>query len=177
MTVSKACILYHKAHVALIRFVDGKLLATGGRGKKLYIFSTETMEKLHIQEHDGRIWDIEFAKLTRGCDENLDLSSAMAVASGDNKAIFYDTTDMQPTLQVLRSRTVRCISYHPMLPLVAMGDGAGMVAVVDYVAEDTTIELDVGSRVNVLEFSPSGDILLIGSDDGSFTLHETKVST
>ena len=152
--------------------VDGNLLAAGGKGKKLHIFSTDQMVKMHTLEPDGRIWDIDFIKTN--CDES-GLSCGMAVASGDYKTIFFDLKSMQPTLQVMRTRTVRCLSYHPTISLLAMGDGAGTVAVVDYVEEETIMEFEVGGRVNVLEFSPTGELLLVGTDNCCFTLHETKV--
>jgi WD40 repeat protein len=143
----------------------------------LNIFSAENFEILHSLPLEGRIWDIGFIKhLQNNADGGMDLSCGIAVACGDYKAIFYDTNAMQPTLEVIRPRTVRCLNYHPNLPLLATGDGSGLVAIVDYLAEDTIAEFEVGGRVNVLEFSPKGDYLLIGTDGCHFTLHETMVS-
>jgi WD40 repeat protein len=159
---------------------DGKLLATGGKGKNLNVFSTDTgkLELKKITKQDGRIWDIGFMQQILGSEEDdINEACAMAVASGDYKTIFFDKETLQPTLQVIRSRTVRCLDYHPNLPLVGVGDGAGMVAIVDYKEEETVTEFEVGGRVNVLQFSPAGDYLLVGTDNCAFTLHgETVVS-
>jgi hypothetical protein len=123
---------------------------------------------------DGRVWDVRFNRrndVESSSDKTIE-SCAIAVACGDYKTIFFDWS-LQPTLQVVRPRTVRCLDYHPKLPLLAMGDGAGCLAIVDYQEEETVKELKVGGRVNVLEFSPAGDFLLVGTDDCTFTLYET----
>jgi hypothetical protein len=123
---------------------------------------------------DGRIWDVGFnrQKDVESSSYKVVDSCAIAVASGDYKMIFLDWL-LQPTLQVVRPRTVRCLNYHPKLPLLALGDGAGCLAIVDYQEEDTVKEFKIGGRVNVVEFSPAGDFLLVGTDECAFTLYET----
>lgn len=157
---------------------DAKLLATGGKEKTLNVFSTETGKLIHKQsiKLDGRIWDIGFVQHHfENKNGKTNETCAMAVASGDYKTIFFDEA-FQPTLQVIRSRTVRCLDYHPNSSLVAVGDGAGIVAIVDYREEETVAEFEVGGRVNVVKFSPAGDYLLVGTDDCVFTLREAVVS-
>lgn len=89
-------------------------------------------------------------------------------------AIIFDTK-FQPCLQVHRPRTARCLKYHPSLPLLAIGDGSGLLSVVDYANEETIKEFHVGSRVNTVDFSPKGDFLVVGTDDCLFTLYESSV--
>jgi hypothetical protein len=154
-------------------------LATGGKGKKLHSFKYEG-EKLSVKdkpfELDGRIWDIKFLpSAVLQSDARLS-TCAMAVGSGDYTTLLFDIDTFQPTLQIFRPRTVRCIAYHPKEPFLAVGDGAGLVAIVDFVNEETAYELWVNGRVNALEFSPLGDFLLVGTDDYRFTIHETAVS-
>lgn len=154
---------------------DGKFVAVGGKGKTLSLFSTgKSLKLLKSAKLDGRVWDICFIPRdeTQQAEEELE-SCAMAVASGDYKTVFFDK-NLQPTLQVVRSRTVRCLDYHPELPLLAMGDGAGFLAIVDYRLEETVKEFEIGGRINALRFSPAGDFLLVASDDCCFTIHETK---
>ena len=145
----------------------------------MYLF---TVENGHVMSGKsatlgGRIWDIGFLPAMGEDDkkEPIDQGCALAVASGDYKTVFFNTENLQPTLQVLRSRTVRCLAYHPHDPVIAIGDGAGSVAIVDFKEEETISEFDVGGRVNTLEFSPSGDYLLVGTDSCVFTLHDTMV--
>jgi WD40 repeat protein len=153
------------------------LLATGGKGKELNLFSTDKLKLKQSAKLEGRIWDIGFLKHDSGNgQDDVNEVCAMAVASGDYKTIFFETDSLEPTLEVIRSRTVRCLDYHPSLPLLAVGDGASMVAIVDYREEETITEFETGGRVNVLKFSPAGDYLLVGTDDCMFSLHETVVS-
>jgi hypothetical protein len=100
------------------------------------------------------------------------MTPLIAVALGNYTTVVLDES-LEPTLQVARSRTMRCLKYHPTLPLLAMGDGAGTVAIVDYENQEVVHELDIGGRVNVVDFSPTGDYLVVGTDDCHFTIHET----
>eukprot|EP00977_Amphora_coffeiformis_P009223 scaffold2102_cov161-Amphora_coffeaeformis.AAC.7 len=113
---------------------------------------------------DARIWDLAFAPT-----EDL-----LAVALGDYTALLLNTSTWAPTLQITRSRTVRCCTFHPQASLLVIGDGAGSVCIVDYTYEEVLHEVDVGSRVNTVAFSPVGDYLLIGSDASRFTLHHSS---
>lgn len=122
----------------------------------------------------GRVWGVGFipGSLVATLGEKAS-GSAMAVGTGDYVATIYDGASYQPTLQIMRTRTVRCVKYHPSLPLLAIGDGSNHVAIIDYVDEGPVEMFDVGGRVNCLEFSPNGDFLVVGTDDCRFTIHET----
>lgn len=163
-------------HKQLKYSADGKFLAVGGKGKTLFLFAVQ--KRLNLVKSttiSGRIWDIGFIRNndTSKSQENNSDGCAIAVASGDYNTIFFDMS-LQATLQVFRTRTVRCLDYHPTLPLLAVGDGAGMLAIVDYRQEETMEEFNIGARLNVVTFSPTGDFLLVGTDNGTFTLHETQ---
>ena len=166
---------------------DGSILATGGRGKVIHLFSSDTFEPVTDPiKIDGRVWDIDFSRPPNPvCASPIAASdpasaisiasSQMAVASGSDVAIIFDPAFM-PCLQVHRPRTARALRYHPTLPLLAIGDGSGFVAIVDYELEDTVKEFRAGSRVNTVDFSPKGDFLVVGTDECLFTLYETMVS-
>lgn len=155
--------------------VDGKLLATGGRGKALHIFSTSTF-KLHRDpmQLGGRLWGIDFIPKTVIDGVGIKtLLASMALGTGDYLATLYDGTAYLETLRVMRTRTVRCVKYHPRLPRLAIGDGSNLVAIVDYIDEELVEEFNVGGRVNCLEFSADGNFLVVGTDGCRFTIRET----
>ena len=103
----------------------------------------------------------------------------MISSHGEMSSKISHSRDIRDLARRLANRRKLPVAVAPdsnlALPLLAMGDGAGLVAVVDYADEETTTEFEVGGRVNVLTFSPTGELLLIGTDDCCFTLHETKV--
>mmetsp|Transcript_12248 Transcript_12248/g.35536 ORF Transcript_12248/g.35536 Transcript_12248/m.35536 type:complete len:1610 (-) Transcript_12248:86-4915(-) len=165
---------------------DAKLIFVGGKEGNLHAFSSDKLrhhgEPVAIND---RIWDIEAMqvpllqisqnkKSPPSSPPSQSSHPLIAVASGDYKAVLYDGETLEPMLQVMRPRAVRCLGSHPKQPLLAIGDSAGMVAVVDYHMEETIFEFEVGGRVNSLDFSPVGDFLLIGTDDCIFLLCETK---
>jgi WD40 repeat protein len=169
IAIEKIHSLFVEANLkALAWSPDGTLLAAGGKDKLLHIFSASDMKrKIQPVDLGARVWDIHFMPQTVSHD-----SSFIAVALGDYTTVVLDES-FKPTLQVARSRTMRCLKYHPTLPLLAMGDGAGTVAIVDYENQEVVHELEIGGRVNVVDFSPIGDYLVVGTDDCHFTIHET----
>jgi hypothetical protein len=173
------------AHIASNFIVDGlwavawsadaECIATGGRGKNLHILKADnlkpTCKPLDI---DGRVWAVDFMPPFITDQLRLGSSYGMAVGSGDYVATLFDTDTFQPTLQVLRPRTVRCLVYHPVLPFIAVGDGGNTISIVNIEQEETSQEIRAAGRVNSLAFSPRGDLLIVGTDDCKFILHETK---
>ena len=156
---------------------DGKMLVTGGREKVLHVFWTSNFTIMRDpMQLAGRIWDVDFIPQTviDSVGAKAWMSANMAVGTGDYIATLYDGTAFLATLQVQRTRTVRCLKYHPTLPLLAIGDGSNLVAVVDFMEQELIDEFDVGGRVNCLAFSPCGDFLVVGTDDCRFTMHETE---
>lgn len=170
---------------------DGSYLACGGREKKLHFFNlvnrlgevrddadgfhSDLVPRCKPIQVKGRVWSIDF--MPKGCHE-----IGLAVGTGDYLATIYDTSGEIPTatLQVARPRTVRCLSYHPDLPVIALGDGANHVAIIDLIEEETIWEFSVGGRVHSLNFSRCGGFLAVAadgsvglSDGGCFTVHET----
>jgi WD40 repeat protein len=156
--------------------LNGDFIATGGRGNKLHILNTSTLKpKCQPLEIEGRIWAVAFTP--QSVTNQLQAKSSvhgMAVGSGDCVATLFEIDSFQPTLKVVRPRTVRCIVYHPTLPLLAVGDGGNIVSIVNFNEEETVQEINVAARVNTLAFSPRGDLLVVGTDNCIFTLHETK---
>ena len=143
---------------------DGSLLVTGGRKKLLHIVDAKTLKLSKKVELSGRIWDLDFASI-----ENEEL---LAVALGDYTVAILNAS-FEPLLRIPRTRTVRCLAFHPCLPLIAIGDGLGMVCIVDISAEEFVCEFDVQGRVNCVAFSPVGDHLIVGTDSCRFSLHDT----
>eukprot|EP00934_Nitzschia_sp_Nitz4_P009346 Nitzschia sp. Nitz4//scaffold208_size52459//21883//26692//NITZ4_006812-RA/size52459-snap-gene-0.6-mRNA-1//-1//CDS//3329541657//9336//frame0 len=155
---------------------DGTQIATGGKGKSIFKFTVND-EGLHREDQidiPGRVWGVDFKPkgVVVPTSDGI-VAYSLAVASGDYSAILYNESS-EATLRVVRSRTVRCVGFHPKLPLLAVGDGAGSLAVIDYRREESIIDIDLGDRVNVVHFSPAGDFLVVGTDGGRFTLHDTR---
>lgn len=145
----------------------------------MYIFDLKSkglslFESIAIE---GRVWDLSFKRRDfqdslAGLKEKSD--NLLAVASGDYRAIIFSGDLSSTVMEVVRSRTVRCLTFHPNRPYFAVGDGAGSVVIFDFSREETILEFDVGGRVNVVEFSPQGDFLLVGTDDTIFSLYDTR---
>jgi hypothetical protein len=145
---------------------DGALLATGGRKKLLHVFTSHLKPKGKSVLMQGRIWDIEFVPKN-------ELPLMLAVALGDYTTLILNTF-LEPVLQIPRIRTCRCLGFHPFRPILAIGDGAATVAVVDYEDEEVVREIDVGGRVNDVEFNSAGDFLVVATDDSRYGLYESK---
>jgi WD40 repeat protein len=156
---------------ALAWSTDGSILATGGRDKFLYVYDSLNLQaKVEPVKLEGRIWDIDFVP------ENLSHVSGykllLGVALGDYSTIILNE-NFEPVLQVSRSRTCRCLSFNPTQNLMAVGDGAGFVTIVDYSDEELVTEIDVKGRVNVVKYSPAGDFLVVGTDSSRFSILES----
>ena len=154
---------------------DGELLVTGGRKRKLHIYnSTDLQPTREALTFNGRIWDVDFFPSTAAltAEKGADIPW-LAVALGDYTTVLLDKS-FEPVMHASRSRTCRCLRFHPTLPLLAIGDGAETIAIVDYVEGEIIMELEVEGRVNDLEFSPNGDYLLAGTDASRFLMYETS---
>jgi WD40 repeat protein len=155
---------------------EGNSVATGGRGRKIFVLNASDLKpRIDALEMEGRIWSIAFTPLRPKLEPQYkNIHYGMVVGSGDYIATLFETENFQPTLKILRPQTVRCVSYHPTLPLLAIGDGGNIVSIVDFNAEDIIQEINVAARVNVILFSPQGDIAVVGTDDCIFLFLETK---
>jgi len=154
---------------------DGSFLATGGREHLLYTFTVPDLEPLQKPfEMGSRIWGIDFVE-SGATGKHSESNFLMAVALGDYSVVVFDNA-FDPFLQVNRLRTARCLSFHPSTSFLhlAVGDGAGTVAIIDVNNEEMVCEFNVSGRVNVVTYSPIGDYLLVGTDDCAFALHETS---
>ena len=80
---------------------------------------------------------------------------------------------MEPVLEVSRTLTCRCIKFHPFQSILAIGDGAGAVAIIDCDDGEVVAELDFIDRISALDFSPAGDYLVVGTDACRFSMYET----
>lgn len=162
---------------ALVWSPDGELVAVGGQAKKLHIYSSSDLKpKVDARTMKGRIWDIDFvpAEVAAAAAEGSDAVSLpyLGVALGDYSVVLLDSA-FEPVLQIQRSRTSRCLKFHPTIHHLVIGDGAETVAVVDYEEGQIVTEFEVEGRVNDIEFSPSGDYLLAGTDNSHFVMYET----
>lgn len=100
------------------------------------------------------------------------LSFSTAITVGQNAAQIFDMDSYQVTMEITRKRTVRCLSYHPTLPILAIGDGSNEIVIVDLIGERRVASFAVNGRVNSISFSPLGDFIAVGSDACAFTIHE-----
>jgi WD40 repeat protein len=153
---------------------DGSLLATGGRAKLLHVFTTNDLKRrVEPIVFGGRIWDIDFVPKKLARSSPTVSSPLMAIALGDYTTTVLDDS-YEPVLQISRTLTCRCLKFHPSARVMAIGDGAGTVAVVDYDAGELLTELHAGGRVNDLDYSPGGDFLIVGTDDCRFSMYESS---
>ena len=154
---------------ALAWSTGGTYLATGGGGKHLHVFLADKLtSRVASIDLQARVWDIDFSPEASASD-----SMFVAVALGDYTAIVLSKS-FEPTLQINRSRRVKCLKHHPYEPLLAVGDSAGTVAVVDISSEEIVHDMEVADRVNTLDFSPAGKYLAVGTDECCLSLHDTS---
>jgi WD40 repeat protein len=152
---------------ALAWSADGTLIATGGKDRLLHILTADGLRKKKEPiEFGGKVWEVSFASPRLSTE-----FFSLAVALGDYTTILLNDK-FEPSLQIPRSRTCRCVAFHPVKNLLATGDGAGIVAIADLTEEEVRHEIDVGGRINTVAFSPAGDFLLVGSDSNCFRLYE-----
>lgn len=151
---------------------DGCILATGGEKKLIHLFATENL-KLFVPTPiacRGRIWDIDFVP---GATNSIGPRRLiMGIALGDNTTTILNES-FEPVIVISRTLTCRCVKFHPSKRILAIGDGDGTVAIVDFDACEQIIELDVGGRANALAFSPAGDFLVVGTDSCRYAMYET----
>lgn len=100
-------------------------------------------------------------------------SISIALVTGQSFAGIYDSKTLERTMDISRKRTVRCLCYHPSLPVLAIGDGGNNIIIVDLFGERKIAAFSVEGRVNSIDFSPAGDFIAVGSDNCTFTIHET----
>lgn len=146
----------------------------GGKGALLYFIDGNNYQPLcKPKKTGGRINSIatlcERAQLDLG---DYSLTFSTAITMGQNYVEVYDMSSYNVAMKITRKRAVRCISYHPSLPIMAIGDGSNEIIIVDLVGERRIASFFVNGRVNTIEFSPFGDFIVVGSDDCIFTIHE-----
>jgi len=153
---------------------DASMILAGGRGMNLHIISNSTyLPVCKPIPTGGRIRLIDC--LSHVVHSQIDgmSSVSIAVVTGQSFAGIYDSKTLEPTMEISRKRTVRCLCYHPSLPVLAIGDGGNNIVIVDLLGERKIAAFSVGGRVNSIDFSPAGDFIAVGSDDCTFTIHET----
>lgn len=147
---------------------DGEILLVGGKKKLLHVFKADSLElKSDPIPFQGRIWDIDFVPLSANSR-----SLYFAVALGDYTTVILDRA-MDPVLEIARTLTCRCLKFHPFLPILAIGDGAGTVAIIDCEDGEVVTELNLHDRVTAIDFSPTGDFLVVGTDACKFALFDS----
>jgi len=154
---------------------DGETIIAGGKGEMLHFICTKTYKPLHEpMKTGGRVKTID--SLSQAAQSDLgDFSTSigLAITVGQNMAQIFDMNTYESSMEITRKRTVRCLRYHPTLPILAVGDGSNEIVIVDLVAERRVASFSVGGRVNSIDFSPAGDFMAVGSDACTFTIHET----
>jgi WD40 repeat protein len=148
---------------------DGEILLVGGRKKLLHVFKADSLEaKNDPITFQGRIWDVDFVPRSTNS-----VSLYCAVALGDYTTVILDRA-MEPILEISRTLTCRCLKFHPSQPVLAIGDGAGTVAIIDCDNGEVVTEIDLSERVTALDFSPVGDYMVVGTDGCNFSLYESQ---
>ncbi len=146
----------------------------GGKGELLHFICAKTYQPLcEPRRVNGRIKTIEsISQVSHSELGDYCLSFGTAVTVGQNMAQIFDMSSFEPSMEITRKRTVRCLRYHPTLPILAIGDGSNEIVVVDLVGERRVASFTVEGRVNSIDFSPAGDFMAVGSDACTFTIHE-----
>mmetsp|Transcript_5230 Transcript_5230/g.9965 ORF Transcript_5230/g.9965 Transcript_5230/m.9965 type:complete len:1602 (+) Transcript_5230:107-4912(+) len=156
---------------------DGSILVCGGREMKLHMLDTSLFKKYSEPiDVGGRIWNIE--SLSQAAYNEIgEYSSAfcMSITTGRNVCSILDLESRDISMEITRKRTVRCQKYHPTLPVLAIGDASSEVMIVDLVGERKLFSFMVEGRVNTIAFSPAGDYIAVGTDEGTFTIHDTRL--
>ena len=154
---------------------DGNLIIVGSKQNHLHFISSETFRPIRDPVRTGgrvRTIDCISEVALEDIGESV-LSYGIAISTGQNYSNIYDMRTFEANLEVSRTRTIRCVRYHPTLPILAIGDGGNEVMIVDLVGERKIAQFAVQGRVNSIDFSPIGDFIVVASDDCSFTIHET----
>lgn len=154
---------------------DGRSLVVGGRGMNLHHLNTTNFQQLCDPiPIPGRIWMVDSVSPLALTNVGEHASSfGMAVTYGKNTATVFDLNSNHISLEITRPRTVRCLKYHPTLPVLAIGDGSNEVIILDLVGERKLASFFVQGRVNTIAFSTLGDYIAVGSDTCRCTIHET----
>ncbi|KAL7564175.1 hypothetical protein ACA910_021149 [Epithemia clementina (nom. ined.)] len=148
---------------------DGSIIALGGKHRLLHLMDSSSLARAHESiKLEGRLWDIVFCPSDSIDDEDV----YMILALGDYTCIALNKS-FEVVLRFLRPSTARCLAIHPRNhDLLVVGDGAGTVAVVNTKAAEVIHEIKAGGgRINALDFSPVGDYLVVGTDDGHFNMY------
>jgi WD40 repeat protein len=155
---------------------DGKIIIVGSKQMNLHFISSETFRPIRDPVRTGgRVRTIDCVSEDTFDDVGEYAAPyGIAITTGQNCSNMYDLRTFETTLEVSRSRTIRCLRYHPSLPILAIGDGGNEVMIVDLVGERKMAQFSVQGRVNSIDFSPIGDYIVVASDDCSFTIHETN---
>lgn len=153
---------------------DGESIIAGGKGGLLHFINSRSYQPLCAPlKTGGRIKTIDSLSQTAFSElGQQSLAFGTAITIGQNSALIIDMNTLQSTMEITRKRTVRCVRYHPSLPILAIGDGSNEVIVLDLVGERRVANFTVEGRVNSIDFSPAGDFIVVGSDACTFTIHE-----
>ncbi len=122
----------------------------------------------------GRIWMIDSLS-QMAFDDVGEYATCFgaAITNGRNICSVFDLEAKEVNMEITRKRTVRCLRYHPNLPVLAIGDGSNEVMIVDLLGERKLASFLVKGRVNSIAFSPTGDFIAVGCDGRTFSIHET----
>ena len=157
---------------------DVSHVIVGGKGRKLHkISSTNFVPLRDPVDLEERIRSIHTLPAAIAANEPDASSFAVAIGTGSNTAHILNSDNLKPTMEVVRTRSIRCLRYHPSLPVLAIGDGSGKVVIVDLLEERELAEFSSpeGLRINFIDFSNKGDFLAVATDGGGF-VYETSVS-
>lgn len=173
VSLQKECAVMIEFGIKTMRWSpDGSVLALGGKQKLLHLFdSSSSLTKIcESIKLDGRILDMVFCSAADSTINEDDVYLVLAL--GDYTCIAL-SKKWEVVLRFVRPRTARCLALHPRNhSILVVGDGTGTVAVVNTKAAEMVHEIKAGGgRINALAFSPVGDYLLVGTDDGYFNMY------
>jgi WD40 repeat protein len=161
-------------HIITCRFTDvGDVIACGGFDKEITLWDSSTGEKIStFDEPNAPIWDIEF---TLDGDHLLSCSlGLMGRSSGGGAVSMWQVSDKEILWNYDYINDFLSIAVHPGGAMFVYGGLRGKIGLMDVSNGDLILELtDTTKNIGDLTFSPSGDLLVAGSDDDQIYIWET----
>jgi len=135
---------------------DGRALAAGTADGRVVLFDLEAGAQLgEVLRHEGDVRALAFV-------------GGRIISGGDDGRVQIMEAEKLATLSALElGSPVRVLAASSSARKIAVGLGAGQVAILDEAGRLLRIHADLGAPVLSLAFAPRGDVIIAGTSDGS----------
>ncbi len=133
---------------------------------------------------DLKLWDVESRDLLHTFGPPIPELAALDVTADGTRAVVGGSDgevrvwDLANASLLRRleghEATVNAVAWSRDGRRVVSGDEAGIVRIWDPATGEATVEHDAGTEVHALAFSPKGDVVAAGLEDGSFVLVDAR---